>query len=806
MTRLSQTTLLLFALVLGLSAAMTAGAGPYGVGGYSLGERIARDNAGFRSFKCEPSDVFEGYTRCERSQRTTAAQGNGTRKNVIIHGDDRAPVYLMENVAPVAIDRNAVEAEIENLSKRMNERPFKVEWPTPPPGLPTSVIVSWGKVELEPLAKDEMETVAVGNNPTRGLLVDTLGDPTRSATAGLPVYRIAGGAGYLYSASFDASGRGHQNYVAVDVSQPSLKLFLPKIREAIRKDQTRGGNDYELWGDVALAVRNISLDASADIANEALDKAFSQQKSKKLRSRVWSLLPMGSTNRLTEYSYYSADIYGSNTGYPKVRADIENFLAKNPSEPFSEFLFYTIGDIDKALEANPNSVIIDVLRFGKGHQLLKDLLQETANHVKMPKMEDKIDEYGEPVNDALAYLNQHPELSDNKPLSTVVPSFAERAAAARPYFEAVVQHSLAPLSDDAAYMLAWLDYHQGKFTASLAELSQAMSLGNRDYQPPAVKQAVRILRRYAAREQLAMVDANAVLAKEPTLWYLAARAAYREFDYPTAVEIGERGLRRMNISIDRLPVTTDQAKIDAALKRVLPKDSGLDVNLREIPYVMEASREIQQYLAFLKSPASQNSDNLNKRARAIIMKYSRLVEPPSSSASKAPPTVSHRDLRQALHLIEMTSQSAGQNPQSAALREWMMYRKVRILVQFAPEQVPDAVAALEKEFPNSKLLDDALAEEIFAEGVARKDVASAEKTFRRLVDKYPNGNAVDNAYTWMAIIYRCAGRADDALKFNRDILRLFPTTRHARYATTRIAEPDAKSCRAWEVSEDDSAK
>ncbi len=798
MTRLCKTTLPLFALLIALAVVVTAGAATYTVGGYSLGERIARDNAGFRSFKCEPSDVFEGYTWCERSQRMTAAQGNGTRKNVIIHGDDRAPVYLMENVAPVAIDRNAIEAEIENLSKRMNELPLKVEWLSRLPGLPTSVIVSWGKVELEPLSKDDMETVAAGNNLTRGLLVDTLGDPTRSATAGLPVYRIAGGAGYLYSASFDGSGRGHQNYVAVDVSQPSLKLFLPKIREAIRKDQAKGSNDYGLWGDIALAVRNVSLDASADIANEALDKAFSQYKSKKLRSRVWSLLPMGSTGRLAGYSYYSDDIYGPKTGFPKVRADIKDFLAKNPSEPFNEFLFYTIGDIDKALEANPNSVIIDVLRYGKGHQLLKDLLQETANHVQLPKLEDS----QEPVNDALAFLNQHPELSDNKPLSAVVPSFAERAAAARPYFEAVVQHSSAPLSDDAAYMLAWLDYHQGRFTASLAELSQAMSLGNRDYEEPAVKQAVRILRRYAAREQLAMVDGNTVLAKEPTLWYLAARAAYREFDYPAAVEIGERGLRRMNVSIDRLPVTTDQAKIDAALKRILPKDSGLDINLREIPYVMEASREIQQYLAFLKSPAAQIPDNLNKRARAIIMKYSRLVEQPDSSAGKAPQIVSHRDLRQALHLIEMTSQSAGQNPQNSALREWMMYRKVRILVQFAPEQVPDAVVALEKDFPNSKLLDDALAEEIFAEGVARKDVAGAEKTFRRLVEKYPNGNAVDNAYTWMAIIYRCAGRPDDALKLNRDILRLFPTTRHARYATTRMAEPDAKSCRAWQTAAD----
>jgi TolA-binding protein len=73
-----------------------------------------------------------------------------------------------------------------------------------------------------------------------------------------------------------------------------------------------------------------------------------------------------------------------------------------------------------------------------------------------------------------------------------------------------------------------------------------------------------------------------------------------------------------------------------------------------------------------------------------------------------------------------------------------------------------------------------------------RDINAAQRTFQRLVSNFPNANALDNAYTWMAIIYRCAGRVDEAQKINREIIRLFPTTRHARYARERAAKP--KSC------------
>jgi hypothetical protein len=180
-----------------------------------------------------------------------------------------------------------------------------------------------------------------------------------------------------------------------------------------------------------------------------------------------------------------------------------------------------------------------------------------------------------------------------------------------------------------------------------------------------------------------------------------------------------------------------------------------------------------------------------KRARTIIIKYSKLVDDQYDPSQRRPgPTeLAHRDLRQAINIIDKTMETVPRTAQYARLREWLHYRKIRVLVAFAPKDVPVGVVAMEREFPHSALLDDALAEQIFVEGMRLKDLNAAETTFRRLVSTYPRANAIDNAYTWMAIIYRCHGRVQDAQNMNREIIRRFPLTRHAMYAQERMANP-----------------
>jgi TolA-binding protein len=79
---------------------------------------------------------------------------------------------------------------------------------------------------------------------------------------------------------------------------------------------------------------------------------------------------------------------------------------------------------------------------------------------------------------------------------------------------------------------------------------------------------------------------------------------------------------------------------------------------------------------------------------------------------------------------------------------------------------------------------------VFADGIMLKNPDAADEAFHALLSKYPQGNAVDNAYSWMAIIMRCSNRLDEEKRLNAEIIKRFPLTRHAKYARERMAHPD----------------
>jgi hypothetical protein len=62
--------------------------------------------------------------------------------------------------------------------------------------------------------------------PEQSLLVDYLGDVQQSRQLGLPVFRLAGGAGFLWSAS-DRNGRGHLRFLAADLAVLAGTKDLP---------------------------------------------------------------------------------------------------------------------------------------------------------------------------------------------------------------------------------------------------------------------------------------------------------------------------------------------------------------------------------------------------------------------------------------------------------------------------------------------------------------------------------------------------------------------------------------------------
>ena len=242
---------------------------------------------------------------------------------------------------------------------------------------------------------------------------------------------------------------------------------------------------------------------------------------------------------------------------------------------------------------------------------------------------------------------------------------------------------------------------------------------------------------FQPRELIELVEADANFSKEPVLRYVAARSAYRNFDYEAAIGTSENALVSIGIAPDRLPETTEPARIAEAIEKIDDKLRE-DIHVAEIIYILQAAKEMIKYERFVKTITTGDAEIASKMIKSAIIKYSLLLDEndvgrPSLRSAESP----HRDLRQALRMIDLALDNAPKSTPFFRLREWLHYRNTRVRAVFAPRTIGRAVAAMVADVPSSSLLDDALAEQLFAEGVVLKDQAAAEATFQKLIKVTP---------------------------------------------------------------------
>jgi ABC transporter substrate binding protein len=127
-------------------------------------------------------------------------------------------VYVNRYQEPAFFGASEVNDDIQRYSRKFGESPRITRMPHRA-GLPNGILASWGKVELEPLDNDSIKALAKGRRPTtKGYFIDFIGNFARSAKEGLPVYRLNGGAGFVWVASYGRKGRGILRLLAVDAS------------------------------------------------------------------------------------------------------------------------------------------------------------------------------------------------------------------------------------------------------------------------------------------------------------------------------------------------------------------------------------------------------------------------------------------------------------------------------------------------------------------------------------------------------------------------------------------------------------
>ena len=83
-------------------------------------------------------------------------------------------------------------------------------------------------MSLQPLDPTRRAELAAGCDDKPGILFDTIGNLQRSAQLGLPIYRFGGGAGYVWSASWNGRGRGVLSMLAIDASRLPGAAAEPK--------------------------------------------------------------------------------------------------------------------------------------------------------------------------------------------------------------------------------------------------------------------------------------------------------------------------------------------------------------------------------------------------------------------------------------------------------------------------------------------------------------------------------------------------------------------------------------------------
>ncbi|WP_082081489.1 DUF4189 domain-containing protein [Bradyrhizobium sp. LTSP857] len=206
--------------------AQSADQNKFVVDGLPLGGKVRAESPVYKQYDCAPSTQYRELTFCKRVSSEAKLGSKLTTTTSILHSADGTVGYVNQFLEPATFSRSDIDAELARLSTKFGERARVQEAPKRP-GIPQALIASWGSLNLEPLADADMAVLRGDRSPGKGILVDFLGDFTRSAQANMPVFRIQGNFGYVWAANFDAQGRGSLRFFAINAARLQTALAAP---------------------------------------------------------------------------------------------------------------------------------------------------------------------------------------------------------------------------------------------------------------------------------------------------------------------------------------------------------------------------------------------------------------------------------------------------------------------------------------------------------------------------------------------------------------------------------------------------
>ena len=245
----------------------------YAIDGLAVGTQLNFGSASYREYKCSPSDQFAGLIWCQKARTDKERRGSYTAAYSLLHSQDGNISYVSRSQEPAFLNPKEVELNIQRYSRKIGESPRIIKMPHRS-GLPDELIAVWGKIKLEPLDHESIKILAAGKSPKKGFLIDYLRNFARSAKEGLPIYRIDGGPGFIWAASFDNKGRGTLRLAAVEVSGFSPPPTPVVVSTAVPTQLQELPSVEKLQADLAISINKIAeLEKAKSDAELAMKEA-----------------------------------------------------------------------------------------------------------------------------------------------------------------------------------------------------------------------------------------------------------------------------------------------------------------------------------------------------------------------------------------------------------------------------------------------------------------------------------------------------------------------------------------------------
>jgi len=208
---------------------------PYSVDGLAVGGSVAPQSSVYKSYQCESSDDYPGYTWCKRLQTRKSGFKYISVSTSIVHAANGVVGYINQTVKPANFSNGDIQNELVRLSERFHSRP-QVRNFTERSGSVGATLAIWGGIHLQPLSSGDLSVLAQRKSPHRGILVDLLGDTHKSARMNLPVYSVSGEQGFVWVASYDREGEGTLRFFAMD---PYLLKRSSPSGDSVAREQNR---------------------------------------------------------------------------------------------------------------------------------------------------------------------------------------------------------------------------------------------------------------------------------------------------------------------------------------------------------------------------------------------------------------------------------------------------------------------------------------------------------------------------------------------------------------------------------------